>query len=410
MGLVISTPFPVIVKRSAVRFVLWNFIYIYKHLIVMQLFLIAGCSFSSGMNVMTSGPITSTDYGLSQLSSINEPFEDNDRYQALRKLYAEYLQIKKLGGWPLVSTPCPYRELVSRLKLSRDFNEKHPSRRVLRLALQEFQNRHGLPLTGTCDERTLSALNASIESRIRQIEANLKRWLNFSSFATEQYIEVNVASRQLTLYRNGAAVKSLRVIVGKRSQPTPILQSYITELDINPFWEIPLSIASHEIFPYLKRDNHYLEKHHMQLFTLDGRQVNPASINWNHVSPESFRYHVHQLPGPWNALGNMKFTFPNHFGVYLHGTANPELFREDERYLSHGCIRAEDPLFIAEVLLEGTSWTRDAIQEAVTSGVTKKIILPKPVPIYLSYWTAWVDEKGLPHFSSDPYDLDENGP
>lgn len=375
---------------------------------MLQLLLIAGCFLNNGINAKTSNLVITADARLSRSSSMKDPLESNGRYQALLRFYSKYVKIKEQGGWASVSPGCNYRELVSRLQISHDIGERHPSRRALRRAVQEFQNRHSIPLTGECDEKTLYELNIPIETRIRQIEANLKRWSNLSTFTTEQYIEVNIASRQITLYRNNSAVKSFRAIVGKKSQPTPILQSYITELDINPFWEIPSSIVSHEIVPYLKRDKHFLEKHHMKLFTLNGRQINPMSINWNQGSIDSFRYHIHQLPGPWNALGNMKFMFPNNFGVYLHGTANPELFRENDRCLSHGCIRAEDPLFIAQVILEETTWTRDAIQRALSSGVTKKIILPKPIPIYLSYWTVWLDEKGLPYFSSDPYGLDVN--
>lgn len=350
--------------------------------------------------------------GLSIDDNSQFPIE-NDRYRRLSHLLDVYLRVYEGGGWPLVSAECESGELIARLRLAGDLENERIEKSYgsssgadVESALKSFQNRYGLTPDGRCGPETIAALNVPARSRIMQILANLERWHTPSYDLEDHYLEINIPAYSASLVRDGVVTTTLRAIVGRASQPTPMLRSTITDVSLNPFWEVPRSIASKEILPKLKRDSGYLEKHQMQLFTLNDQRLDPSAIDWGQVSPRTFPFHIHQVPGPWNALGNMKFAFPNHYGVFLHGTANPELFNEHRRSLSHGCVRVEDPLSIAEAVLEGTPWTRAALVEALASGRTQKITAREPFPIYLAYWTVWVDEQGLPHFTNDPYGLD----
>jgi len=240
---------------------------------------------------------------------------------------------------------------------------------------------------------------------LQTIQKNIERWKNLSVLE-DQYLEVNIPSFTLSVFKGPRVSESYRVIVGKPSDPTPILRGEVSYLELNPYWEVPHQIAVKEILPELKKNRNYLAKNHMELFSLEGERLDPSLVNWIAIDGRNFRYHIHQVPGPWCAVGKIKFVFPNQYSVYLHGTPNQNLFEKERRCFSHGCVRVENPLSVASFLLQDTEWTEEKIQTAIDSGKTRRIVLKKPMPIYLSYWTVSVDPDGAISYSPDVYGLD----
>jgi murein L,D-transpeptidase YcbB/YkuD len=172
---------------------------------------------------------------------------------------------------------------------------------------------------------------------------------------------------------------------------------------LNPNWHVPSTIALEELIPKIQRDSTYLERFGMHLLTAgaDQQEVDPATVDWSTVTADSFPYRLRQDPGRLNALGRMKFMFPNRYDIYLHDTPSRTLFAEAQRDFSHGCIRVEKPIDLAIYLMKKSRWDRDAITSALDEGTERTIYLPRAVPIHLLYWTAWADEDGTIQFRSD---------
>ena len=250
------------------------------------------------------------------------------------------------------------------------------------------------------------ALNVPIDARLGQIEVNLERgrWLLHDLSPT--FIVVNVAGFRVYYLRDGELVWSGRAQVGKPFRQTPIFRSTITYLVLNPTWTVPPGIFANDILPALKRDSGYLAKRGLSVIDSEGRPVT-APIDWASMTPRRFPYLLRQGPGPENALGRVKFMFPNEHSVYLHDTPSRALFEKSERAFSSGCIRVENPLELARLLLEEqTGWDADAIAVAVATGETRTVTLQSKLPVLLTYWTAWVDRDGVLQFRSDVYGRD----
>ncbi|QCQ23006.1 L,D-transpeptidase family protein [Desulfoglaeba alkanexedens] len=278
-------------------------------------------------------------------------------------------------------------------------------------AVRRFQKRHGLAVDGVVGPRTLASLNVPPETRLRQILVNLERWRWLPRHLGDRYILVNVAGFSLEAYRSGEKVLTMRVIVGKSYQRTPVFSEKMRYIEVNPYWNVPSSIAVKEYLPKIRKDPGFLKANHMELLSGWGpssRVLDPRAIDWSRVTQDNFPGRIRQLPGPWNALGRIKFMFPNAFNVYLHDTPERHLFVRPRRALSHGCIRVENPVDLALFVLQNdTSWTREQVKSLIDSGERHVIPLPHPVMVHLLYWTAWVDEAGVIHFREDIYGRDE---
>lgn len=274
----------------------------------------------------------------------------------------------------------------------------------------KFQRRHGLEDDGIVGPATLEALNVSAGQRVRQIELNMERWRWLPQDLGDRHLLVNIAGFDLDVVAGGTTVLSMRVIVGRDYRRTPVFSDRVTYLVFSPYWHVPPSIAVQDILPALKKDPHYLEKKNVRVFRGSGsdvREVDSRSIDWTKVGPSSFNYSFRQDPGPDNALGHVKFMFPNKFNVYLHDTPARELFHKTERAFSSGCIRIEKPGDLAELLLrDDPTWDRQRVRSAMGAGVEQTVRLRVPVPIHVLYWTAWVGEDGLLHFRKDIYGRD----
>ncbi|MDH3377213.1 MAG: L,D-transpeptidase family protein [Gammaproteobacteria bacterium] len=280
----------------------------------------------------------------------------------------------------------------------------------LQQAVMRFQARHGLDADGIVGPATFTALNTSIDDRIRQIVVNLERWRWLPQELGSRYLVVNIAGFYLDVIENEASVLNMRVIVGKRYTKTPIFSETMTYLVVNPYWNVPASIAVKEILPKQRADPKYLESQNMRVFSGWGdtsSAVDPSTVNWAEVSPSRFPYRFRQEPGSGNALGRVKFMFPNRYNVYLHDTPTHSLFARSVRDFSHGCIRLERPLDLAAYLLrDNLEWTPSRVQTATQDRTESTIILKQAIPVHILYWTTWVDPDGTINFRDDIYNRD----
>ena len=326
-------------------------------------------------------------------------------YDRLMQSLARHQQIKAKGGW----TPVPPGKLAkadssatvvqlrARLKASDDATEAQLASvgearpmvldSALQQALRRFQDRHALNDDGQLGEATLRELNSSIDDRIGEIKLNLDRWRWLPHDLGDLFVLVNVAGFELEVVENDRVIETMNVVVGQPGWKTPIFADTIEQIVLNPSWNVPPSIAQQEILPALARDPGYLERNNM-VRTRDG----------------GFR----QVPGPDNALGKYKFAFPNADNIYLHDTPAKQLFSRSQRAFSHGCIRLQRPKDLAELLaVKATRASPQEIANKVASGREQGVRLTRPVPVYIVYFTAWVDEAGVTRFYHDVYGHDQ---
>ncbi|MFT4795066.1 MAG: murein L,D-transpeptidase YcbB/YkuD [Paracoccaceae bacterium] len=280
----------------------------------------------------------------------------------------------------------------------------------LEAAVIRFQTRHGLNADGLVGRRSLEAMSVTAAGRLRQIAVNLERmrWMNRDLGARR--IEVNQADFTMTLFDKGTQIETMRVVVGKADKHrTPEFSDVMTHMVVNPSWNIPRSITTKEILPLLRADPSYLARQNMVLIpTGDDPAPDPYTVDWSSYSERSFPWRIKQLPGDGNALGRVKFMFPNQFSIYLHDTPSRSLFAKDMRAFSHGCVRLERPIDLAHLLLEGQ--VDDPVvqfEEWEARGEEIWVKIENPLQVHLMYRTAWVDTAtGQDRFRADIYGRD----
>ena len=277
-------------------------------------------------------------------------------------------------------------------------------------ALKHFQSRHGLVSNGILDTKTIQYLNIPPEQRVKQIVINMKRWRYLPEDLGQRHIMVNMANYSLDLVENNKTVLDMDVIVGKASRRTPILVQKMKTLVLNPTWAIPPRIAQASILPKAKKDPGYLNKRNIELVRHvkgERKVIDPYKVNWKKVNLKKFPYRLEQTAGEHNALGSVKFPLNNDFAIYLHDTSQPELFDEEMRALSSGCVRVSEPRKLTEELLKyNPGWDSSRIQKIHDRKRTIYVAMKKEVPTYLMYWTAWVDDHGTLQFRDDIYQRD----
>jgi murein L,D-transpeptidase YcbB/YkuD len=274
-------------------------------------------------------------------------------------------------------------------------------------ALRRFQRRHGLAADGLVSPATLAALNVPVTARIRQLELNMERWRWLPRELSSRYILVNIANAALEVVEDGRSVLRMRVVVGRPDRRTPVLSARMTALVLSPYWHVPPRITTEDQLPLIRKDPAYLTRQSMTIMQgrgAEARPIDPSTIDWSKMTAETFPYHLRQDPGPHNALGRMKFMFPNRFQVYLHDTPTRGLFAKPVRALSSGCIRLERPIDLAAYILrDDPRWSRDKILAAIEQRTAHVVRLPAPIPVHLVYWTAWIQPDGEVHFRQDIY-------
>ncbi len=347
-------------------------------------------------------------------------------YDKLRAVYARLQKEAAAGGWratlseggTLRIDDAGPRVVQLRARLA-ELGEHAPAPAArpelfdagLEQAVKGFQRRHGLNDDGIAGARTFAALGADVGFRIRQVAVNLERmrWAADAELG-RKYIVVNQPDFRMRLYEDGRLIHETRVVVGQRRHRTPEFIDMMDHMVINPSWNVPRSIATNEILPALRKDPDYLAKQNMQLIATDGGPVpaDPAMHDWEQYSKGYFPYRVKQAPGDHNALGKVKFMFPNQFSIYLHDTPSKSLFRRDARAFSHGCVRVENPFDLAYILLAPQyDDPQAAFHSLLESGRERWVNLEEPVRVNLTYRTAWVDEAGEAQFREDIYGRDE---
>ncbi|MEC8444118.1 MAG: L,D-transpeptidase family protein [Pseudomonadota bacterium] len=280
----------------------------------------------------------------------------------------------------------------------------------LRTAMSNFQERHNLKVTGTLTPETISQLNIPPYQVAQRIALNMKRWRHLPDDLGKRHIMVNMADFRLELVNQGQAELDMKVIVGNLERRTPVMTDLLRIIDIAPTWTVPHRIAGSYLLPKLKRNPNYL--HQKGFDVIQWRKgkavkVDTAGIDWKKYSAKRLPYTFVQRPGKDNALGRVKFLFPNDQSIYLHDTSQPQLFKLDKRALSSGCVRVEKPRELAEKLLAAQgNWERSRIDDAIDRNRTNRIRLKEPVPVHLMYWTTWVDDHGRLQVRDDIYQRD----
>lgn len=343
--------------------------------------------------------------------------------QKLKAKLAEMRALAAAGGWPVLPAgptlePGAFDSRVPTLRRRlavTDGAEPVPPKGVspthyeprLVEAMKRFQARHGLNRDGRIGNATRETLNVSAQERVRQIEISLERQRWRPDRAHARFVYVNVAAQTLQVFENGEVTMDMNVVVGRPDRATPILDDRIVNFRLNPPWGVPQRNAEEDVLPKLRKDPHSLVEKGYKIYDAKGVELDPMGVEWDKVKQKGFPYRIRQEPGPANPLGQIRFSLTNKLDIYLHDTSERHLFKRDVRTLSSGCIRVEHPMRLAEFALQGTpGWTMDRLQTQIGSRVTSHVPLAQPLPVHITYVTAWVDAQGQLQLRDDIYGHD----
>jgi len=350
-------------------------------------------------------PIKLADSLITKKHKDEKYFEDvHQPYKKLKDYLARYYTVAKQGGWqPItisgkslkVGTTAPAVAAIKRrLQLSGDMPGNDTTQLfndTLEMAVKTFQVRHGFKPDGVVGANVLKEMNVPVEVRLEQILMNMERMRWMPAELSGNLILVNIPEFMLHVYENNQRVFDMAVVVGKEGHNTMMFNGDLNQIVFSPYWNVPPSIVKNEILPAMANNPNYLASQNMEMVGNDGDL--PA---------------IRQRPGTGNALGKVKFLFPNSFNIYFHDTPSKSLFDREKRAFSHGCIRLSDPFKMAKYLLRNEpEWTDEKIQAAMNAGTEKYVKLKKAVPVVITYYTAWVDDNGLLNFREDIYGHDE---
>ena len=351
----------------------------------------------------------------------------HSHYQALKGALEYYRKMAEQGGWPTVPEGASLRPgdaserikaVRQRLQITNPFLETPDDTHAamydpqLEQAVLAFQQQHGLETDGIIGKKTVAAMNISAMEKIDIIRINLARWRWHAHDLGERYVMVNIAGFNLKAFQGEDVVLDIPVIVGQEQHETPVFSDSIKYIDFNPFWNITPSIAKNEELPELRKNKNHLVDRHVRLFSSwrnDAIELDSTAIDWHTVSRSQIAgYKLRQDPGPWNALGKIKFVFPNQYAVYMHDTPAHNLFNRTQRDFSHGCIRVSDVLSLAIFLLKDQpdGWSPEEVKEIYHQDQRKVVRLSEYVPVHITYQTSWVDKSGTIHFNRDLYGRD----
>jgi len=353
---------------------------------------------------------------------INTFIQRGDLYRRMKKALTEYRALKKQGGWPETVEGATLKPGMSddripsvrkRLAVSGDLAKQadNGSRlfdAVLEDGVKHFQDRHNLDQDGAIGPRTLAAMNTSVDERIDQIRVTLERIRWVTRDIEDEFVITNIASFKTFLVRDRKVVWSGRSQVGRDYRQTPVFRGKIKYLQFNPTWTVPPGILSKDILPRVKQDPGYLVTKEMDLVDREGKKVDPEGVDWSQYGAGRLPpYQFVQRPGPTNALGRVKFIFPNEHFVFLHDTPSKALFSRTERTFSSGCIRVENPFELAEIMLnDADKWNPTTIQALLDSEVPKTVFLDEPMTVMLMYSTVGVADYDGVRFYNDIYQRD----
>jgi murein L,D-transpeptidase YcbB/YkuD len=361
-------------------------------------------------------------------ASISFAAQNYERLKAELPYYQDAASHPDKYPWPTIPTTKKLLHLGSRenavllvkqrLKTSHDLQDTNPQTDIfdkdLTQAVKIFQWRHGLTADGVIGADTRNAMNISPDTRAKQIEINMQRWSKLAGVMSDRYILVNIPEYQLHVIDHEQDALTMKVVVGRPTRQTPELESDITRVVFNPYWNVPQKLAQKDIIPKVLRDSNYLHSNQIRIFNNqedNAYELNASDVNWQDALENGFQYHFRQEPGIKNSLGLVKFEFQNDQSIYLHDTPAKELFAKDTRDLSSGCIRLEKPFALVAYLTQNDSRINSArIKQTLLSKKTLHFRIENPMPIYIAYLTTWVDNKGIVHFANDVYQRDFGTP
>lgn len=343
-------------------------------------------------------PLEMADSLINKKHKDEKYYEDvNEMYAGLKKELQLYYTLAKTGGWPVITAKTPIKigaddpvisQIKKRLQLTLDMPGADSSSLftdTLELAVKKFQQRHGYKQDGIITASILKDLNVSARQRLMEILLNMDRMRWMPQKPKGNLIIVNLPEFMLHVYDGKKELFDMVVVVGKVGNNTMMFNGDLNQIYFSPYWNVPQSIIKNEIMPALARNPNYLARKNME-------RVGSG---------------IRQKPGPGNALGKVKFIFPNSFNMYFHDTPSKSLFGQDKRAFSHGCIRLKEPQKMAEWLLRNDpQWPSEKIVSAMNQTTEKGVRLKEPVPVFIIYYTAWVDNSGQLNFRDDVYNHD----
>ncbi len=370
-------------------------------------------------------PLDST---LAVIASAGSPREalaaqrpDHFIYRGLVGALASLRGVVTRGGWPAVpggrtlhAGVVDRRVAVLRRRLAlggdADAAATPDSNRfdaALAAAVARFQARHRLDSTGVVDGATLAAINVPADARLAQVRVNLERARWVLGGLTGDFLLVNLPAFKAYLIAGGQNAWESRTQIGEEAMQTPTFRAKLRTIVFNPDWTVPPTVLANEILQDMRSNPNALEDRGLVVYDRANRVVDPATIDWNAVTPDSFPYTIRQPAGDANALGKVKFLFPNPYAIYLHDTPSRQLFDARRRTFSHGCIRLEHPLELAALLLQGQDdWDAAKIDSVVAADSTRAVALQRTPPILIVYWTVSVGASGEVRYADDIYHLD----
>jgi L,D-transpeptidase YcbB len=338
-------------------------------------------------------------------------------YDELIRSLAQLREISSNGGWPTIPAgptlhrdssdarvPILRRRLIVEGYTAIDANDAAFDS-TLEATVRAFQHRHGLNEDGVVGEGTLAQLNVPVDARIDQVRVNLERGRWLLHDLPDTVVLVNIAGAKVYLLYGDSVAFETRTVVGKTYTKTPVFGATLRYVELNPYWTVPPGIVG-EVLAQVRKSRSYLEREGMRVIDSGGRIVDATTLDFDSWTAHTFPYVFRQDPGPLNPLGRIKFVLPNDHDVYLHDTPARELFEQEKRTFSHGCIRVQNPLALATLVLDDSAWNPRSLEDAIETGRTMRLRPRAPMPVLIQYWTASTDPHGELHFYSDVYGRD----
>ena len=348
----------------------------------------------------------------------SEPTVSTATAQTTEKAIDRYADIVGRGSWPEVPSAGVMRlgdrhpsvpALRARLVASGDIDPNAVGNNIydsyVEAAVRRFQARHGLTVDGIIRAETLAALNVPAPVRLAQLKINVTRLRTLSTNLSPRYVVANIPAARVEAIENGLAVSRHAAVAGKPDRPSPELSSKIVQINFNPYWTVPPSIVQKDLIPKMQDQPDYLTSNHIRIFDARHKELEPSQINW--YSEDATHYSFKQDPGSYNSLGSIRINFPSAYGVYMHDTPLKNLFGEDFRFHSSGCMRVQNVRQLVAWLLEDMrGWSLEDIDRVIKSGEQKNAPLTKPVPLHWVYITGWATSDGVVQFREDIYGKD----
>lgn len=359
--------------------------------------------------------------GCAHMGSVSAPQTSNKTAHRIHRKLGRYAGLAKVSWQPIhPKLPLKYGQsdpavpvIRSRLITLGDLSKAHASQSqhfgdALRDGIANFQWRHGLKADGTIGQKTLAALNISPKERYAELVKSMSEWAKLPENEGSHYVHVNIPSFSMSLVKDGNHVIKMKVIAGKPSRPTPTLYSKLKTIVFNPHWNVPPTIVAKDVIPGMRKNPNYLNEHYgLKVYSSwqkDAHEIDPLTIDWHSINGSTFPYKLSAPPGSENPLGRVKFIFNNDHDVYMHDTPSKGLFKKIHRAYSSGCIRLEKPFHLVEYFYDDNSdLDHEQVSRYLSSNQTKYVQLKNPVPVHITYITAWVDRSGYVHFREDLY-------